>query len=285
MGGAAVYVGMTRGRNENTLHVVADDMADARAQLIEAMERDRADRGLADATERAAEAVRGLVTDGPVKLVNDEIAALTQRAEHAEQRAILWQQAANALTEFHAEQRDEHDQVRQTSDTAKRNLEVVRAEVAAPLIAQASSALTEWQDADAEQQAARDRLRAVGRFGKRRATTEHDTALAVAHDAEQRLTSVWGKPPRWNEDRASWVERVTRPRIDTDPRVVEATEQQETAAQAMRKTLEPDPGQRLRIYARIFGAESVANNRAAYLAARPHANAKNQARTVHHARA
>lgn len=49
MGGAAVYVGMTRGRNENTLHVVAESMADARAQFIEAMESDRADRGLADA--------------------------------------------------------------------------------------------------------------------------------------------------------------------------------------------------------------------------------------------
>ena len=34
IGGAAVYVGMTRGRNENTLHVIAEDMADARAQFV-----------------------------------------------------------------------------------------------------------------------------------------------------------------------------------------------------------------------------------------------------------
>ena len=44
MDGAAMHVGMTRGRERNTLHVVAEGMADARAQFIEAIERDRADR-------------------------------------------------------------------------------------------------------------------------------------------------------------------------------------------------------------------------------------------------
>src|SRR5699024_7489964 len=43
---AGVYVGMTRGRQTNRLHIVAGNMADARAQFIEAMERDPADRGL-----------------------------------------------------------------------------------------------------------------------------------------------------------------------------------------------------------------------------------------------
>lgn len=72
MSGAAVYACATRGRASNILHVVAENLADARAQFIDAMERDHADRGLTDATARAAEAVRGLVADGPVKLVNDE---------------------------------------------------------------------------------------------------------------------------------------------------------------------------------------------------------------------
>lgn len=172
LGGAAVYVGMTRGRETNTLHVVADDMAGARQQFIEALERDRADRGLADATERAAEAVRGLVNDGPVKLVNAETEALMKQTERAEQQAALWRRAADALTD--------------------------------------------WQDADAAHRAARDRLRTLGRFGKRRATTEHNTARALLQDAEQRLTRAWGELPRWNEDSASWVERVIRPRIDAE---------------------------------------------------------------------
>ena len=41
-----LYVGATRGRYHNMLHVVADDTEDARQQIIVAAERDRADRGL-----------------------------------------------------------------------------------------------------------------------------------------------------------------------------------------------------------------------------------------------
>ena len=62
---AGVYVGMTRGRETNRLHVVAEDMADARVQFIDAMERDPADRGLDHATRTAQEAVRGLMQTAP----------------------------------------------------------------------------------------------------------------------------------------------------------------------------------------------------------------------------
>jgi hypothetical protein len=285
MSGAAVYVGMTRGEDENQLHVIADSTGDARAQFIDALERDRADRGLTAAARQAEEAVRGLVDDGPAKIVNTEISALTKRAEQAEWRAALWRRAADAFTELHEQQRSGRDQARQGSETAAQQLEHVRAEVAAPLTAKASAALAEWQAADTAQQTARDRLRSVGRFGKRRATTEHHTAQHLARDAERRLTSFWGGPPRWNEDSAAWIERVVRHRISSDPRVMEATEQQETAAKAVRKALEPDDLPRLRIYSRIFGTATVMKNRAVYLDTRPHANAENQARTAHHARA
>lgn len=285
LSGAAVYVGMTRGKDENRLHIIADDLAEAREQFIDAMERDRADRGLTDATQQAKEAVRGLVDDGPVQIVTTEIAALTQQAEHADQRAALWRQAAEALTELYARQREERDQATRNAGSAARQLERVRGEVAAPLTEQASAARAEWQDADTAQQTARDRLRTVGRFGKRRATTELNTAQTLAQDAEQRLTSAWGEPPRWNENETAWVERVTRPRVDTDPRVIEATEQHEAAANAVRSTLQPDDRSRLRIYARIFGIEAVMSNRVAYVDARPHANAENATHSAHRARA
>src|SRR5699024_1774904 len=84
---AGVYVGMTRGRETNQLHVIAEDMADARAQFIEAIERDPADRGLDHATTQAAEAIRGLVSDGPVRIVSDELARLDHEAERAERVA------------------------------------------------------------------------------------------------------------------------------------------------------------------------------------------------------
>ena len=284
MSGAAVYVGMTRGKHENQLHVIAENTADARAQFIDAVERDRADRGLTHATQQAAEAVRGLVDDGPVKRVNTEIATLTAQAERAEHRAALWQRAADALTELHEQQRHERDKAVSASDAATQQLERVRAEVAEPLTEQALGALAEWQAADTAQRAARDRLRAVGRFGKRRATREHHTAETLAHNAEQQLTSAWGEPPRWNESGAAWVERVTRPRIDANPRVAEATAQQEAAANAVRKTLEPDDLPRLRAYARIFGTDTVVKNRAAYLYACPRANAERATHTARQAR-
>ena len=285
MSGAAVYVGMTRGKDKNHLHVIAESATDARGQFVEALERDRADRGLADATERAAEAMLGLVDDGPVKLVNSEIKALTRRAERAEQQASLWRQAADALTELYDQEREERALARQASDTATQQLERARTEVAAPLTEQAQTALTEWQQADAIQQAARDRLSMVGRFGKRRARAEHDTAQTMAQNVERRLTTAWGAPPRWNENSASWAERVTRPRIDADPRVIEANEQRQAAAKTVRKTLEPNPWPRLRAYARIFGTETVEKHRASYADARPHNIAENQARTAAQARA
>lgn len=171
MSGSAVYVGMTRGTDDNVLHIVAENTAEARQQFIDAVERNRADRGLTDATQQAAKAVRGLVEDGPVKLVRTEIAALERRAEHAEANAALWQQAADALDELHARQRSECEQATEVNEAAKQRLELVRAEVAEPLIAQARAALTDWQDADAAQQTARDKVRAAGRFKKRRAAT------------------------------------------------------------------------------------------------------------------
>ena len=53
-GAAAAYVGMTRGRQRNTAHLVADTVDDARAQWIEVFSRDRADLGPGHARRRRA---------------------------------------------------------------------------------------------------------------------------------------------------------------------------------------------------------------------------------------
>ena len=52
---AAAYVAMTRGREDNTAHLVAEDLDDARRSWIETFGRDRADLGPAHAAQRAAE--------------------------------------------------------------------------------------------------------------------------------------------------------------------------------------------------------------------------------------
>ncbi|MDQ4489813.1 MobF family relaxase [Sinomonas sp. ASV486] len=94
---AAVYVGMTRGRQANRLHVIAENPDHAREQFTAAMERDRADRGLTFATDRAGVAIRGLTDSGPAKRVRDEIAALSARAEAAERAAAQWGHVAGLL--------------------------------------------------------------------------------------------------------------------------------------------------------------------------------------------
>ena len=53
-GAASAYVGMTRGRVSNTAHLVAADVAEARAQWIAVFGRDRADLGPGHAAELAA---------------------------------------------------------------------------------------------------------------------------------------------------------------------------------------------------------------------------------------
>ena len=99
MSGASIYVGMTRGKEDNRLHVVAETLPEAREQFVQAMERDRADRGLTHATKQATEAIRGLVTDGPVGRVGEEIERLTTRAKHARTSAELWGRAATLIRE------------------------------------------------------------------------------------------------------------------------------------------------------------------------------------------
>ncbi len=56
-GAAAAYVAMTRGRETNTAHLVAESIDDARQQWIDTFSRDRADLGPAHARRQAIEAI------------------------------------------------------------------------------------------------------------------------------------------------------------------------------------------------------------------------------------
>ena len=104
-----------------------------REQFVAAMERDRADRGLADATERAAEAVRGLVVDGPVRLVQTERARLTQLIERAEQHAALFEEAivrfAGQKQAHHVEAEEHAELVTHAKKTAEHTRHTVTAEL------------------------------------------------------------------------------------------------------------------------------------------------------------
>ena len=63
-------------------------------------ERDRADRGLVEATQRAQAAVAGIVADGPVAVVNTERARLAKLIEQAERAAAKWERDAAAFAKL-----------------------------------------------------------------------------------------------------------------------------------------------------------------------------------------
>ena len=225
IGGAAVYVGMTRGKEENTLHIVAESTEAARALFVEAMERDPADRGLADATERAVEAVRGLVNDGPVKLVNAERARLRARIEQAEAQACKREHAIAALHCQAAQYSAERDAQSEQVAAAEQHAEQVRAEVVAPIIKEAMSDGAEYltvQDRAFEA----DRARAsAGRLHRRSATRTAIGANAALSEVEVSVMNRWTRLPQRAQSLEDWADDVAGRRADVDPRVVEAVEQ------------------------------------------------------------
>ncbi|WP_193084330.1 MobF family relaxase [Brevibacterium aurantiacum] len=281
---AGVYVGMTRGREQNVLHVVAENQADARAQFIEAMERDRADRGLADATRRAVEEVAGLTENGPARFVNDEITALIQRAATARAQAERWQQVSTALANLSNREAEVRERARTAEQTARQRAEQVRVEVTAPIVSAAKAALTDWQQAATAEQEASEQVRASSWFGKRRARDQHANAQTRTREAHQQVTSEWGEPPRWNERADAWVERVTRSRIESDPRVIDAEQEHRAARDALLNRPERAQTERLVAFARAFGAEPVIRNQQAYLTTNPAQQAARAANTARQAR-
>jgi hypothetical protein len=220
---AGVYVGMTRGRTSNRLHIVAADLDDAREQFVAALDRDRADRGLADAIRAAREVVKGLVTDGPVKLVNAERARLAQLIEHAERQVEKWERAAAALDRQSAARQAEHEQQQELAAIADAHAKKVRTEIAAPFIEQAAMHGTAYLAARQkmwEATAARDR---AGQLGKRAASRAATDVAREYRTTEETVLGRWGSVPQTPTGIPSWAEAVAHKRADTDPLVTVAT--------------------------------------------------------------
>jgi hypothetical protein len=219
---AAVYVGMTRGRNSNRLHIVAADLEDARQQFTAALQRDRADRGLVDGTRAAHEAIHGLVADGPVKLVNQERARLTQQILRAERQAEKWERAADALDRQWAAHQAEYEQQQELVATAVVHAEKIRAASAPPIMERAAADGTAYLIARQkmwEATGVRDR---AGRLGKRAAQRAATDAAAEYRATEETMLRRWGGVPHATTGIPSWAEAAANTQADTEPRVADA---------------------------------------------------------------
>lgn len=279
---AGIYVGMTRGREQNRLHVVAENLADARAQFVNAMERDPADRGLGHATRQAAEAVRDLVADGPVKLVTNELARLDQEVERAQRQAERWEQIATRLDAQRGAHRaeDEHDNA--AIQSAEDNAEQVRAEVTGPLVPQAESDGAAYLAAVEKEAAASARLAAAGRFGRSKARAEHQTAKEQTRTQRAQVRDGWGgELPRTRQMLPVWAVQTAARKAEDDLRVTDAVDAVETARSERKATQQRHRQERFTLLGTELGADEARRDQFGMRTVNPHRNVRDaQARVI-----
>ena len=243
LGAAGVYVGMTRGRDSNVLHVVADDLDEAREQFIDALQRDRADRGLQAATSGAQTAVVGLTAEGPVKVVNDERTRLVQAIAHADREAERWKHAAGLLAAQAETHAGEEASGRNALAAAEAHAAAVLDDTVRPLLALATVDGQAYLDAHHQQVAARDEANSTGRLGRRSAKRRLDAAWAETQDVRARVLDQWNSLPAtdtWaatTRDRLdAWAERVAYQRAHAAPSVATARQQVKAAGEVLKQT-------------------------------------------------
>jgi len=283
---AGVYVGMTRGRETNRLHIVADDLTDAKAQFVEAMERDPADRGLDHATAQAAEAVRGLVADGPVKLVTEELARLDHEAERAQRQAERWERTAARLDAQGDAHRAEDAQDAAAIHAAEHAAEQVHAEVTGPFAQQAEVDGAAYLTAVENEAAATARLSAVGRFGRRKARAEHQAAKEQTQTQRARVCDDWGsEPPRTRQKLPAWATQAAAQKAEDDPRVTAAARAADAARTSRGATSRRHNQERFALLARELGVEQARGDLFGMRTVSPHRAARDALARVTLARA
>ncbi len=262
---SGVYVGMTRGRGSNVLHVVAETLDEAREQFIGALQRDRSDRGLQAATSDAQASVAGLVTEGPVKVVNDERARLTELIAHAERQAARWEHAARLLADQAETHAREELAGREALARAEALVTVVLDEAVRPLVVQACADGQAYIDAQNHEQAAWEEVHSSGRLGKRGANRRLDAARREARDSQESALARWGSLPstsKWSANTRdgldAWVARVAHEHAEAVPLVSVARQQVEQSTEAQRQLRQRHHQEsddlRLRVYGRLDAA-------------------------------
>jgi exodeoxyribonuclease V alpha subunit len=176
----AAYVGMTRGREDNVAHVVAENVDDAREQWIAVFGRDRADLGPAHAAQLAAREADRYARQRPLDDVLDELRqAWTVRA-NAQARLADARERRDLLRDVVAiiERRDAvlpdlqraYVGARATAESSAAQLRQLEPVIAAHANDLAATFKSEW---DAQRQSAREAAQTVrhgtGRLGQRRA--------------------------------------------------------------------------------------------------------------------
>ncbi|MGY5883102.1 MobF family relaxase [Modestobacter lacusdianchii] len=187
-GASSAYVGMTRGRESNTAHLVAADADEARQQWLAVFARDRADLGPAHAAQLAATEAARYAPSRPLADVLAELRAAWTTEQRCLQRLAHWEPQRETLREVIALEAPHASELANLEATSRRTAitaEQAKQQAAASGAALAAHAdrvrdslLARWDgERDAARQAARVVLNGPGRLGLRRG--------AVARAGEQ----------------------------------------------------------------------------------------------------
>jgi hypothetical protein len=124
---ASAYVAMTRGRDHNIAHLVAEDTEDARRQWDQVFGRDRADLGPAAAAEQAAGDVERYGTQQPTRPLEEVLtelwAAWTRQADlhDQHQRLVGERESLQEIAAIYARYSPDRDRLSGDEATARRN--------------------------------------------------------------------------------------------------------------------------------------------------------------------
>lgn len=154
---------------------------------------------------------------------------LRERIEAADRVATRCEHILGALTRQSAEHRAESEQQAQIVAVADAHLTDARAEVATPLIEEATAADTGYLAAQERMWQANRALSATGRRGRRAAARTAREATDAHHTAEDTVRRRWGDVPLTMHHLPAWAEAVAGQRVDADPRVIGAAREAEHA--------------------------------------------------------
>lgn len=202
LSGGGVYVGATRGRDDNTIHIVADDLEGAKAQFITTLTRDRADRRLDQArADLAAQLPQHTLAVHPrIRRYIDNVSQRLTRVENemrrlqplAEQRA-----KAQAFQQRHettaAQAWDEAERAQQTATDKAAELKSAREQLHRQDLKQLRSDITrEVSGLQAKEQRVRDagfltRIKAKHDARTTRAALEYRYGVALPGTDDERF--------------------------------------------------------------------------------------------------
>lgn len=195
-------------------------------------------------------------------MVNEAIARLTAEAEQAEQQAARWTKTAQRFDSQGQAHRAEDEHDAEVLRIAEDEAATVRAQVAAPLVEAATADGRAYLAAAEQEDTARDKLATTGRFGRRKARTEHQTAVDQAKIVRERVRAAWGaEPPHNTEALPAWATRQAESLAEADPRVHGAVEKVEVARFAGDATRKRHEQEQTALLVSEYGTEQALRSR------------------------